>query len=308
MPKKDLSVYVGLVLTMLFWGMTFVFYKISYQSFRPISVILLRLLISVPFIFISARILKKHQKIDPKDFGYLVLLALFEPFLYFMGESYGLTYVSPTIASIIVATIPLLVPVAAYFALKERLSKMNIFGLILSFAGVVIVIFSSEVEMDATIKGVLLMFMAALSAVVVALLIKKLTHKYNGFTITAWQNLIGIFLFLPFFLVIDMKHFISVKPERDAILALLYLAIFGSSITFILFARGIRELGASKANIFANLIPVFAAVFSFLVLKEEMPALKITGIAVVVSGLVLSQVRNLKKRNKQKIARPPYPV
>ncbi len=295
-------------MAMLFWGLTFVFYKISFESFRPVTVILLRLLISVPFIFISARLLKKIQRIEKKDLAYVIVLAFFEPFLYFMGESYGLTYVSPTIAAVIVATIPLLVPVAAYIVFRERLSSMNIIGLFLSFIGVLVVIFTTDVEWGATIMGVLFMFMAVISAVAYAILIKKLTFKYNGFTITAYQNFFGIFLFLPFFFLWDYETFISTTPSGRSLFALAYLGIFGSSITFILFARGVRELGASRANIFANLIPVFAAVFSYFVLKEEMPILKIIGIIVVISGLVLSQLKTLKIKNGRKAARPPYPV
>lgn len=308
MEKKELSIYSSLVLAMLLWGLTFVFYKITFESFRPVTVILLRLIISVPFIFISAKILKKIQRIEKKDLSYIILLAFFEPFLYFMGESYGLTYVSSTLAAVIVAIIPLLVPVAAYITFRERLNRMNKLGLLLSFMGVLMVILTSDVEWGATMKGVLFMFLAVISAVAYAVLIKKLTYKYNGFTITAYQNFIGIFFFLPFFFLWDFQKFISTVPTRDSLLALLYLGIFGSSITFILFARGVRELGASRANIFANLIPVFAAVFSFFILKEEMPALKITGIVIVVTGLVLSQIKSLKIKNGRKAARPPYPV
>lgn len=308
MEKKDLSIYSSLVLAMLFWGLTFVFYKITFESFRPVTVILLRLIISVPFIFISAKALRKFQKIERKDLSYVVLLAFFEPFLYFMGESYGLTYVSSTLAAVIVAIIPLLVPVAAYIAFREKLNLMNKIGLFLSFLGVLLVILSSDVEWGATIRGVLFMFMAVISAVAYTILIKKLTFKYNGFTITAYQNFLGIFFFLPFFFLWDFRTFISTPPTTNSLLALLYLGIFGSSITFILFARGVRELGASRANIFANLIPVFAAVFSFFILKEEMPFLKITGIIIVITGLVLSQLRTLRLRNGKRAARPPYPV
>ncbi|MBE0655113.1 MAG: DMT family transporter, partial [Bacteroidales bacterium] len=306
--KKELSLYLSLVLAMLFWGLTFVFYKVAFESFRPVSVILLRLIISVPFIFVSARILRKIQRLDKKDFLYFLILAFFEPFLYFMGESYGLTYVSSTLAAVIVAIIPLLVPLAAYIAFREKLSLMNKAGLVLSFLGVMVVIITSEVEWGATIRGVLLMFLAVLSAVAYALLIKKLTFKYNGFTITAWQNLIGIFFFLPFFFLWDFKTFTATAPSLNSLLALAYLAVFGSSITFILFARGVRELGASRANIFANLIPVFTAIASFFILKEAMPGLKILGIFIVIAGLVLSQIKSIKPRNGKTVVLPPHPA
>ena len=291
MKTPPAVLYTTMVLTMLFWGLTFVFYKFAFESFQPVTVILLRLIISVPFIVLSGKLLKKIGKIERSDILYVIMLSAFEPFLYFMGESYGLTYVSSTMAAVIVATIPLIVPVAAWIFYREKLSPLNFIGLLLSFAGVLAVIFSGKMETGATTKGVLLMFLAVFSAVGYAILVKKLTGKYNGFTITAYQNFFGIFMFLPFFLLFDLGTFRTTIPRPEAILALLYLAIFGSSITFIMFTRGVRELGASRANIFANLIPVFAAVASFLMLGEEMPALKISGIILVLVGLVLSQIK-----------------
>jgi drug/metabolite transporter (DMT)-like permease len=306
--KNKAGIYLSMVLTMLFWGLTFVFYKVAFESFRPMSVILLRLIVSVIFIFVAGRILKKIQRVNRKDLIAFFGLAFFEPFLYFLGESNGLTYVSSTLAAVIVSTIPLFVPVAAYFFYRERLSRLNTFGLLLSFIGVMVVVIASEVEWAATIKGVLLMFLAVFSAVGYALLVKKLTHKYNGFTITAWQNFFGIFLFIPFVLWLDLDTLFSTIPTTNAILAMLYLAIFGSSITFILFTRGVRELGTSKANIFANLIPVFTAIFSFFILGEEMPVFKIAGIIIVLIGLVLSQLKPMKFKKSKLPPTYQYPV
>ena len=281
---------------MLFWGLTFVFYKFAYESFRPITVIFFRLIFSVIFLYISARILRKIQALDRKDLLYLLLLSFFEPFLYFLGEGYGLTYISATLASVIVATIPLFVSVAAYIFYKERLNVINKVGLLVSFTGVVVVVFSSDVDFSATLKGVFLMFLSVGSATGYVLILKKLSLKYNGFTITIWQNLIGIFLFAPLFFIFDLKHVMTIAPSLNAILALLYLAIFGSSITYILFTRGVRELGASKANIFANLVPVFTAIAAFFLLNESMRSLKVIGIVLVLGGLLMSQVKKIKFR------------
>lgn len=284
---------------MFLWGMAFVFFKIALVSFNPLSIIMMRLIVSVPFIYIAAKLLKKLQKVKREHFKYLVLMAFFEPFLYFLGESFGLVYVSSTLASVMVATIPLIVPVAAYFIFAERLSHLNIFGLFISTIGVIAVVLSVDADWGATLKGIILMFLAVLSATGYTLLSKKLSGFYNGFTITIWQNIFGLFMFLPIFLIWDFKHLLSSVPGIDSVYAVLYLAIFGSSVTFIIFTGAVRELGAAKANIFANLIPVFTAIASFFLLKEEMPVLKILGILIVLVGLVLSQLKSLKRKSKR---------
>ena len=90
---------------------------------------------------------------------------------------------------------------------------------------------------------------------------------------------------------------------------MLYLGVFGSGICFILLTIGIRELGAAKANVFGNMIPVVTAIVSFFLLKEAMPFIKIVGIFVVIAGLLMSQVSRLgdKKSIKNGIFQhPPY--
>ena len=291
MKIKSGFLYFSLVLAMFFWGLTFVVFKIAYETYQPLTIIFIRLLISVIFLFFFARILNQLQVIKRKDFHYIAILALFEPFFYFLGESYGLTYVSSTMGAVIISTIPLIVSIAAFFMYNERLTVLNWIGIIISFLGVLIVIFSSNTEFDARLKGVILMFLAVFSAVGYGLTVKKLAHNYNGFTITAYQNLIGTILFFPLFLIFDWNKFLHTVPPMPSILSIIYLAIFGSSVTFIIFTRAVREIGVSKANIFTNLIPVFAALFSYLILKEPMPLLKILGIVIVLAGLIMSQFR-----------------
>ena len=293
MSKKAI-LYSALVFAMFLWGLTFVLFKVAYESYQPLTIIFLRLVISVLFLFIFALLLNKLQPVKRKDYKYIIILSLFEPFLYFLGESFGLTYVSPTMGAVIISTIPLIVPIAAYFMYREKLSVLNWIGLTISFSGVLTVILSSDSNVNIRLKGALLMFLAVFSAVGYSLTVKKLAHRYNGFTITAYQNSLGILWFLPLFLIFDLNSFIHTIPSRSSLYALLYLAIFGSSITFVIFTAAVKEIGTSKANIFTNLIPVFAALFSYIILKEPMPGLKILGITLVLAGLLMSQIKSVK--------------
>ena len=274
---------------MVFWGITFVIFKYANESFDPIAIIFARLLISIVFLFSFAYLSGRMMRFRKGDFKWFLLMAMFEPFIYFLGESFGLSMVSPTVAAIIVSTIPLFVPVAAFFLLKERLSLTNIIGLMISFAGVIMVVMASEVRLAGNLKGILLMFVAVFGAVGYTIIAKRLLDHYNGIFITAWQSTLGLLFITPFFLTLELPHldFAAILPS--SIWAMLYLGVFGSGVCFILFAVGIRELGASKANVYANLVPVVAAIVSFFVLKEAMPIMKVIGIVVVLAGLMLSQ-------------------
>jgi drug/metabolite transporter (DMT)-like permease len=285
---------------MVFWGITFVIFKYANDSFDPISIIFIRLLISIVFLFGFAFLSGKMMRFRKGDFKWFMAMALFEPFIYFLGESFGLTMVSSTVAAIIVSTIPLFVPIAAFYLIKERLPLINIIGLLVSFFGVILVVMATDGRIAGNIKGILLMFIAVFGAVGYTIIAKRLLDTYNGIFITAWQSLLGLIFISPLFFIFELPKLDFSQILPGSVWALLYLGVFGSGICFILFSVGIRELGASRANVYANLVPVVTAIVSFFVLKEAMPAMKIIGIVTVLAGLFLSQTSSFKQYNNSK--------
>ncbi len=289
MKIDKIWVYIAAILATFFWGFSFVWFKQAFLFYRPITVVFLRLVIASILLSIYIKITGKTQSIARKDFKSFLLLAFFEPFCYFMGESFGLTLVSATVAAIIIATIPLFTPFFTYLFIKEKITIYGIIGLIISFFGVLLIV-TKEYSGATTIKGIILMFIAVFSAVSFGILAKKLTIRYSIFTIVKWQNLIGIFYFLPFFIMFEGSHFLSVKPDLSVIITIVKLAVFCSTIAFILMIYVIKKIGLINANIFANLIPIFTAVIAYFVLKESFEIQKIIGILIVICGLFISQI------------------
>lgn len=292
--KSNLGIYGALILSMIFWSFSFVWYRLVFEFYKPMTVIILRLLISSVILIIFTLMIKKLQKLRKEDIWKMIALSFFQPFLYFFGESLGMQYVSATTGAVVISVIPLVTPIAAYLFLNERLGWMNYFGLFFSFTGVALVIFENNFTLNAPLKGVLFLLLAVVAAVAYSVYLIKLTNRYNTLTIITYQNTIGIFYFLPFFLIFEYKHFSQVPITRDLVIPMLELAIFASSFAFILFTYGIKKLGISKANTFSNLIPVFTAVFAFYRLGEDLNLQKIVGIFVVMGGLFLSQYNRKK--------------
>lgn len=299
MKNKDILAYLSALGAVFFWSFSFVWFKIAYLAYKPITVVLFRLVISFVLILIIAWSLKRLQKPTLKDFKLFVLMAFFEPFLYFLGESYGLMYVSSTVAAVIVATIPLLSPVAAWYYFREKVSLKNILGFVFSFIGVGLVVLNSSFRFDASPLGVGLEFIAVFAAIAYSLVLRNVVYRYNTLTIIAYQNLIGIVLFLPIWLFVDLRDFMATPFHPQAFRAIVLLAVFASTLAFVFFTQSIRHLGVNRSNTFVNLIPVFVAILSFVVLKEGMDAQKIAGIMVVITGLFLAQAGG-KKTSRQK--------
>ena len=279
---------------MLFWGFSFILTSIVFRYYPPVTTVFLRLLISAGLLFDGIWVFGKIEKIKKGDLKLFLLSALFNPFFYFIGESYGLKLTSSTITSAIIATIPLFTPLAAYFVLGEKMSRTNIIGLFISFFGVMVMILNKDFSFSASPLGVLFLFFAVVSAIIYMMFLKKLSHRYSAYFVIAFQNLLGALYFLPFFLIFDFQEFIAVKPDLTLVVSLLSLAVFCSSLAFVFFTISTREIGIGRTNVFSNLIPVFTAIFSFLILSEIFSLHKIFGILLIVFGLYLSQIKAMK--------------
>lgn len=232
------------------------------------------------------------MKIKKSDLKLFLMLAVFEPFLYFLGESFGLTYVSATVCSVMISTIPVFATIMAWLIFKDKLKVINYAGIIFSFVGVLVFFLNKDGTISYNLKGLGLLFFAVVSAVGYNLTLSRLVGRYSPVYIVSVQNLIGAVLFLPLFLIFDLHDFINSSFTFKMFLPIIELAAFASCGAFILFAYSVSKIGIIKANVFTNCIPVFTAIFSFILLGDKLSVQNIIGMAVVIAGLFMSQMNS----------------
>jgi len=293
--RNPLFIYIPVMLAMIFWSFSFIWYKQVFVYYKPVTVIILRLVIAVPLLFLISLLTGKLQHIHRRHISWFFLLGFFEPFIYFIGECYGVNLISPSLASVIISLIPLLVPIPARLLFRERFTYTNYFGLFISLAGVVLVIAGDRSKQTSNIAGVLLMLMAVFGAVGHSVYVRKLVDHYNTFTIVTYQNAFGLTYFIPLFMFTDAVQFFQSTHSLASFWPLVKLAVFASIMAFLFFVNSIKNLGMAKTNVFVNLIPVFTALLSFLILGERFGLLKLAGIGVVIAGLVFSQYSHTKR-------------
>ncbi len=310
--SRHLTVYLQLVLAMFFFGLSFVFSALALQTLPPITLIVFRLVVSTAILLLFSRvsvvvrIVGSLQRPDRNDRRHFLMIAFFQPFLYFLAENTGLLYASPAAAAIVVGTIPVATPVFAHFLIRERIGIATVVGAILSFFGVLILVLSDAESGRSQPIGVLLVSGAVIAAVGYSIALRKLPDKYSAITVVTWQNVIGLLLFTPLLVLVDLPGFPAIGsllfagPEYDSLFqligAIVFLGVFPSTVSFVFLSRGIRILGATRANVTTNLVPVFAALFSVLVLGERVYIGTVTGMAVVICGVLLSQLSRLRAR------------
>lgn len=302
--KSDKSfIYILLVFSMLFWGTSYVFTSIVLKSLDPISIIFFRLIISAVMLWIIIAIFFRKEKVPLSTFKWIALLALFEPFIYFIGETYGLQRVSPVITSLVIATIPVFTAIVMQCFFHVKLSLINFLGIFISLSGLVLMIVGKNMEIDVDPLGLLFLLIAVLSSICYGILLNTLAKNIHSVWLIAGQNTFGVLYFLPLFFIMgqtpDFNH-ISTIPfssvQTEMWLSIIILSIFSSSLAFIFYSISVRKIGIARSNVFTNLIPIFTASTSFILLGEQLTMLKLIGILVVIFGLVLTQ----RKRNIQK--------
>lgn len=260
----------------------------------------LRLAISSVLMYTLVKVFKLWQHIEKKDYWPFIILSFFSPFCYFVGESYGLLYVSPTVASVVIATIPVFTPLLAFIAFREKIALINIIGFFVSFSGVLIMVLDNEFRFSASPLGLFLLFFAVGSALINIIFLKRLAVKYSSFTIIAVQNVLGALFFLPVFLVTGFTDLITIRPTWELAGALLALSVFGSTLAFLFYTSSVRAIGIARTAIFTNLIPVVTAISSYLILREVIDMSKIIGMLVVIAGLLMTQISNLRRRHNDR--------
>jgi len=289
--KKLIKVYIFLIFSMILWGSSFVWGKIALNFYGTNTIVFLRLLVSTIVLLPILIFLKKLRIPKLKDLPLFLLLAFFEPFLYFLGETNGLRYLSPSISAVFIAVIPLFTPFIAWYFLKEKISMITLSGIIISILGICVLVLGKNLNLEVSPKGILLTMIAILAANGYSVMIKKIPDAYSIFTIILWQNILGLIFFLPLFLLTGAKDIFETGLLREPLIAIINLGIFASTLAFLFYMYGLKFMSISKVNVFTNTIPIFTIFISWLFYDEALTAKKLIAVLIVVAGIIISQLK-----------------
>lgn len=290
--KKTVGKYPSAIIAIILWGLSFVWTKEIINENVPVFTFLfIRLFTASLILYIFCSLAGKLQKVKRQDIKWLVLMAFFEPFIYFIGESYGMIATnSATISAVIIATIPVFCIISERIFYKIPFTLHKIAGIIITLPGIALVAFEKgNISVD-HIYGLVLLFIAVIGATGYGTVVKKVADSYNNYTIATWQFGAGATFFLPLFLFAGgieglNGNFFSFK----VLYPLLSLAILCSCVAFVLWINAIRGLGITKANIFSTLIPGISALAAAAIGQESITWHRIAGIIIVIAGVALAQ-------------------
>lgn len=290
-PSKTL-IYIASMFAIILWGMSYIWTDRLIGLGIPIFYfVFVRIFLAGIILFLFNTAYARIKRIQKRDFGKFLLLAFFEPFIYFLCETYGLKLTgSPTISAMVIATIPIFSIGAGIMFFKEKINAINIIGISLSLVGIVLVAMAKGALGEHFIWGIILLLIAVISEVGHASITKSLSGNYPSQTIVMYQFLIGSIYLLPLFLWKGLDGFdYETYFDGDVWYPIVCLAVLCSSLAFSLWVSTIKNLGVAKSSIFSALIPVAAAIIAWVIGHESLNQRQWIGIAISTVGVILSQ-------------------
>ena len=313
---NKITPYIAIVAAMLIWAGAGIAVKEALVIFSPLTLIVMRFTLAV-LLMMSIGLVFRHnsivglQRVEKRDIPLFLLGGLFQPFLYFIFETYTYqSFSSPTVAEALLSTQPVMAPLFAWVLLRERVTRNNILGILLSTLGVMMLLMMGGGPLamgDGAIgKGVLLAVLTVSMSVSYSVVLRRIPTHYTPLSIVFYVQSFALVLFYVLWGVMDRGNGllgdegIRLLGEGQWVKSLLsvgYLAVLASVTAFILFCYTVRKIGVTRANVFNNVRPVFTAILMWMIFGEILPIWKIIGIIIIIIGLFISQKQEKGDKN-----------
>lgn len=284
--------YLLILLTVFLWGMSFLWSdRVLDQEVPVFTFIFTRMVIAATALSLFSLLTGKFQRIRKGDFKWFAAMTAFEPFLYFLGETFGLKITdSPTLCSVIIATIPVFSLVVGWVLFREKLSTLNRAGIFVAVAGVILFVLIGGSLHAKYLYGIAILFLAAIGSTGYTAICKKLADKgYNPFAIVTWQFILAIGCFLIPFLIWGAPTWTPKYISWPVLWPIIELAVLCSGVAFVIYAACVDKLGMTRTTVFLPLVAIVSAVAASLLGQDALHPLQFVGIAVAMAGVVMAQ-------------------
>lgn len=283
--------YAKLLATALFWGGTWSAGKVVAGPVGPYSASFLRFLIaSVFLVMISFRREGGLPRLSRAQWGPVLVLGLVGVFAYNAFFLTGLRHLEASRASMIVANNPIFIALFSAWIFREPLGWRRLAGIAISISGALVVL--SRGTWDGLLRGGIgrgewLILGCVATWVVYSLVGKALMRELKPLPSVTYSVLVGtVALAIPALQEGLLGHLGTFTVTHWLCLA--YLGIFGTVLGYVWFYEGIQNIGATRAGLFINFVPVSAVMLSVLLLGEHLSLSLLAGAALVTTGVTLT--------------------
>ncbi len=293
MPQQAGSItYLKLIGAMFMWGGTWIAGRIVAQELTaPLAAPAIRFLLA-GLVLGGFALLTEGRIPRPQtgsEWGIVSGLAMTGIFLYALCFFYGLKHISAGRGALVVALTPVVVALAAWFLGQERMTPLKLAGIAIALAGCLTVIGNGNplALLHGSVGiGEWLIIGCVLCWTAYTFIGRRATKTLSPLAATLWASLLGALLLGITALVQGGTDLAEWSPAVWA--SVIFLAIGGTALGFTWFADGVKRLGAARASVFVNLVPVFAVLQAAVLLDERLELPVLGGGLLVIAGVWLT--------------------
>lgn len=275
------------------WGASFILIKWAAPELGVFALVEIRAvgatLLLIPFVFI-----KRQQKDLFQYWPQLLIVGLINTAIPFCLFNYSLLHIEAGLAAILNGTAPMFGVLIAYLYVKETIGWWGLVGMLVGFAGVVLISYEQTVGANASLLPVLAILLATLCYGIAASYLKTNLSHVKPFAIAGGSQFFTSLVLLP----LALLNLPDVMPSSRAISSALVLAFVCTGLAYVLYFDLIAKIGVSKALTVGYLVPLFGVLWGYIILKESLSATELVGGGLVLLGVMLAT--NIMARFKRK--------
>ena len=274
----ELRYWVVLTFLGAVWGSAFIFIKVAAPEFGAIGLVQARLTIA-SLVFIPILLRKKYLILLKPAWKHSLILAVTNNAIPFSLFSYGSFGADSNILAILNATTAFNTMIIALLWLGEKVTPKQIFGLVLGFIGVIILV--NPESSSTSIISALFCLIGAACYSFSTVFIQKYSEKTDKMVLIGWSIIFSCFIMIPFTLL----NLPPQIPSANALLSATWLGSISTGLAFFGYVYLIEKIGAVKTSTVAYFLPVFGIIWGALFLNEVITGGIILGCTTILIGV-----------------------
>jgi drug/metabolite transporter (DMT)-like permease len=273
------------LLSITFWGLSFVSTKALLDALDPYTIISMRFGIASIFLLFLVLLLKQRIWIQTRDIPFVFILAVLGVFIHQLIQVSALLFINASSAGWIISFSPIFTVILSVFFLSERFKFNTLIGMTVAVAGVFLVTTQDKGTGNFSPNlGYLLMISSTLNWAVYSILLKRFRLPYSSLVVTFWTSLIGTFLTFPLFYRSRGWEHVPLLSMQDWT-HLLFLGIFVSAIAYWYWGKALEVLEATQVSVLMYLQPLVTVTAAVFLLKEHIVLTTIVGGFLIIAGV-----------------------
>jgi drug/metabolite transporter (DMT)-like permease len=295
----------------IFWGTSFLFNELALKAFPPAVLVLSRLLLALAALGVFLALSGQSLPRPGRSWIPWIVIAILGAVLPMRLTAWGQQYIGSAETGILMAISPLLVFTLAHFFLPgDRLTPFRLFGFVLGFGGVVLVLGPDALHgLDGNLEllGMLAVLGAALSYSINSIYTRRAAGDQDPMVLATGMMLLASLFNVPG--ALEVRDAVVLPPSMLAVVAVLILGLVCSALASVMYFELVRGPGPGFTTLVTYLVPVWATLAGALVLQEDLPLRVWAGLALVLSGIAVSELgraglrRLLRRREIGRVSR-----